>query len=185
MYSVQQRSQTRTRSAIWSLPVVPIPTSNWIKSVGIDSAFWLNNHSSVIESLNQWLKNEFSKENQIAIGDFFENKDPKAAEAKQAKAYVETLSKNRPTTGSRVITPITIWSWSATKNLTFNTMTIDQQKIVLDEIKTLSDDMKNKLWTLSPTIPIDTKEYNYDATQKQYIENQNWAPAQPSPWGSI
>ena len=163
-----------TRNAIWSLPIIPIPTKEGTRAVGIDAAFWLNGHEWIAKTLSNKVKTTFSDQDNDAIKQLLGEVDPWEQEARQLKAYVEKVGSN-PSTERRK-SGVTIGNWVSTKTFNFNSMTAEQTKQVVEEMNKLWDEVKDKLWKNGEEwITIEGKDtkYTYNTTTHNFEAVQN------------
>ena len=160
-----------TRSAIWSLPIVPIPTKNWISAVGIDAAFWLNGSQWIVSKLNEEVKGTFRTKENEAVEQMLNKGSTGKQESLQIKTYVGKLKENP--SENRTDESITISNWTSQKEFTFKDMNASQQKQVIEEINNLENWVKDNLWKKGEIITKDNKKYIYDTTKHKFVESSD------------
>ncbi len=164
-----------TTSALWSLPIIPVPVRNeeWKRTVGwagINTVFWSKHNDGIITTLTNKAKTEFENQSNTALDNFFRDKEDPAAEV---TTYMQNIQKNIPAS-NRQNAAINIGSW---KKLKFSEMTQAQQEDVIEKINNLDDTTKDKFGTSSPKLTLENNTtYTYDTQAKEY----KW-PTNPTP----
>lgn len=160
--------------AAWSLPIIPVPTPNWVRTVGRDAAFKSN--GGYFNNVVQQLKTTFEEEDISAFNNFFNKKPPASNPSNQApwnnggslpatsiQWYVQALTSNIPQ--NRIDQDINVGG----STLKFSGLHPQDQKNIINEINNLSDpSIKDSLWTSSPRITIDNDTYTYNQAQGKY-----------------
>ena len=170
-------------TSIWSLPVIPIPTKNWVETISANAAFWLNGTRGwIATALKNDVMNKFSKADTDAIAQILDDWWEKGS--KQTAAYADVL-KGTTVAQNRTSQKITISNGSTSQELTFNGMNASQQKEVIQKInETFDNDVKDKLWE-TKTIIIGEEEYTYNEGVHKYLTPEEASAAKTAPqWKS-
>lgn len=177
--SIVTSIESLSKNALWSIPIVPIPTKTGVRYIGANTAFGLNGNRSVTEVLWDDVKDKFTESDNKAVRELLNPDEVKQeAESKQKEnrieEYKEGISK---LTADKIDSDwreqkIAIWTWW--DSLTFNE--IDDTKIkkdIIEKINGISDEDVRKAFGKVPSIQIwqwdDAETYDFDTKQNKYV----------------
>lgn len=159
-------------SALWSIPVVPVPTKDGFQMVGAGSVIGEN---WVVNQAIQQVKNTYSKNNTAAVDALLNPNKTTEIQANKMKldSYTTQLLAGDVMTG-RTNKEILVKSEDGkqTESFTFAAMSADQKKDVIDAINAQSEEKRKKLDNLENII-IDGKTYTWTKNYKYEEANSS------------
>ena len=133
------------RSAIWSIPIIPVPWPNWkwVNYIGMDKAFGMNGQRGIFSEVTEDIKSTYGKQDSAAVQAWLhpEEERQKAETAKNNKQINDykdkliTLSLNEINAGW-VSREIDVWGWV---KKSFNSMWDTDKRKILEAINWISD----------------------------------------------
>ena len=172
------------QSAIWSIPIVPIPKRDWtIDFIWANSAFGLNDQESMLSAATRQIKGKFTWESDKAVKQRLNPDDAeKEAAGNRSKAYrsklieqsIDTIKK---TTDWREQS-ITIWE-NNQASMTFGNLNDSEKESLIGEINAITDKDKRmafgekvkeiKIWEKTYTFVEQDEKWN---DKYQYVEQK-------------
>ena len=172
-----------TKSAIWSIPIVPMPKRDWtIDFIWANSAFGLNGQESILSAATSQIKRKFTWESGKAVD----------ARLNPKKAEKDAGGKRAETYGSKLIEQIgtikgtdwrnqsiTIWEDNQT-SMTFGNLNDSEKESLIKEINGITDKDKRmafgenvkeiKIWEKTYTFVEQDEKWN---DKYQYVEQKS------------
>ena len=172
------------KNGLWTIPLVPVPWKDWkwVEFIGANSAFWLNDHKSLLETINSGWLEKYNAEDGETLKQFL---DPEKAK-KEAEEKVETnkfnwystklldLSLSEIQGGKWIEAKIDTWEGK----VSFNDLSNDKKKSIIDNINRLAGkdkagkDKADAFGQIG-TITIWSTKYKYDKEKSHtFIEDK-------------
>ena len=171
------------KNGLWTIPLVPVPWKDWkwVEFIGANSAFWLNDHKSMLETINSGWLEKYNSEDNETLNQFLNPEEAK----KKAAEKVETNKFNWYSTkllglplseiqgGKWVEAKIDTWEGK----VSFNDLSNDKKKSIIDNINSLGKDKAGKdkadVFGQIGTITIWSTKYKYDKEKSHtFIEDK-------------
>ena len=163
-------------SALWSVPIVPIPWKwwQWVDLIWANTAFGLNGQQWLVSSLvNKW-KDEYEVEDNKTLNQLL---NPEAAAAEAAETAQEIVESNKVqeySTGLVSLTLDQIWSdwisrpiWEG--NISFTSLNEWEKEKVINQINNIQDaGKKDRFGTGATELRVWSKIYRYDVNEHMY-----------------
>ena len=164
-------------SALWSIPLVPIPWNNWnwVEFIWANAAFGLDGNGGIISKLTNKIKGELESSDQKAVEQWLDpKKAAKEADNQKATTYANklvTLSVSELGNDWRT-KAITIGEWSNQQSITFNSLGDAGKEEVINKINNISDSNTRaafgKVWDIEIWEWNDKKVYKFDGSDNKY-----------------
>ena len=181
------------RSAIWSIPIIPVPWKDWwLNYIWADKAFGLNGQRSALWDITAELKSKYQTQDNDALQDWLNWGDSMARAAKnRVSAYTTGLEKLS-------ISDIQAWTWtekivsiweskdpSKKMNLKFADFNNKEREEIINTINGFENEDKRKafgesLWAVSVWKDV----YNFNKTSNKYEVSNNNASTTNTPASS-
>jgi hypothetical protein len=132
-------------SALWSVPIVPIPSKNknWVDFIWASAAFGLWNKDGILSKFTSNIKDKLAASDQKAVDDWLKwwSKVAEDASNQRVSSYWDKLvSLTVADLGSDWrVKEIEIWEWDNKQKMTFNSLNDWQKKDVIEKINKISD----------------------------------------------
>lgn len=170
------------KNGLWTIPLVPVPWKDWkwVEFIGANSAFWLNDHKSLLETINSGWLEKYNAEDGETLKQFLDpEKYKKEAEEKietnKLKLYSDKLLGLKDLGTDWRVKEIEIWEWDNIQKVTFNSLNDWQKKEVIDKINEISDENLRKafgkVWTIEIGDWNNKKVYNFVENKFKLQEN--------------
>ncbi len=190
-----QSLKNLTTTALWNIPIIPIPWKNGQgQAIWINAAFGTNGGQWIIPQLTQKIKEKYEGESREAVQQLIDPSGTRSTAQNNAKAnrvsqYISSLSS----------ATINNWDWrdlpmftpndalgSDNVNTTFNTLESNSDKEkVINTINNLGDKSKiDAFGNSAPSITIWSDTRTYDTTQSKYKKQTQNNPSTPASNGS-
>ena len=152
-----------TNTALWSVPIVPIPTKDWLTFVWKDAAFWWNGQHWIFSEISNGMQSEYSKKSSSVAEDLLH---PEKALERQADAYKTELTSHAPT-GDWTQMPVTISGTNGNKvEVKFANIYKSKKEEIIKAINDIDDDsLRDKFWNSAPEVVFEDKNWK-DVTYK-------------------
>ena len=157
-------------SALWSMPIVPVPGKDWeVHMMGASTVFGWNDQKGIISKMSDEVKRQYDAESNDAIRQFV---DPEAAEAKAKKDQLSTYTKGLKDLPADKIdwtwTNMPIPIWKNGHSMTFEKFSTDEQESIIREINGIDDEEKRKkFWESKNQILVWDKTYKFVTTRNK------------------
>lgn len=151
-------------SALWSVPIVPIPSKdkNWVDFIWASAAFGLWNKEWILSKITGNIKDKLEASDQQAVDNWLKgwSKVSEEASNQRATSYWDKLvSLSAADLGNDWrVKEIEIWEWENKQKITFNSLSDWQKKDVIDKINKISD--KNLLAAFGKVWKIEIGNWN-------------------------
>jgi hypothetical protein len=163
-------------SAIWSVPIVPIPWKwwQWVDLIWANTAFGLNGQQWLVSSLvNKW-KAEYETEDEKTLNQLLNPEAAAAEAAETAQKIVESNKIQEYSTGLLSLTLDQIWSdwisrpiWEG--NISFTSLNEWEKEKVINQINNIQDaGKKDRFGTGATELKVWSKIYRYDVNEHMY-----------------
>ena len=163
-------------SAIWSVPIVPIPWKwwQWVDLIWANTAFGLNGQQWLVSSLvNKW-KDEYETEDEKTLNQLLNPEAAAAEAAETAQKIVESNKVQEYSTGLVSLTLDQIWSdwisrpiWEG--KISFTSLNEWEKEKVINQINNIQDaGKKDRFGTGATELKVWSKIYRYDVNEHMY-----------------
>ena len=160
-------------TALWSIPIVPVPTKDWnLTLIWANSAFGLNWQKWIVSTISDDITNTFDTESTKAIEQFM---NPE-------KAKEEALKKRAAAYESKIVSlgvadivwdwrekEIEIWEWSNKSKVKFNGLNDEQKTSVINKINDIKDENVRAAFGSVSSVTIWNEVYNFNQKEKKYV----------------
>lgn len=158
-----------TTSALWSMPVIPVPTKNWTEMMWVSTVFGRNNQEGwLISRMTTKFKDQYNEDTNNAINALLDpEKEAKQAESNRLSAYKRELG-NMNITADWATTPVPIWE-KGNEEMTLSKIAVDKQGEIIETINAMGGEkLKN--------IPVDHTVNAWGKTYKFVKEKNKYEP---------
>lgn len=162
-----------TKSWLWTLPIIPIPTKDGVKMAGTAAVFGDDSNKGLLSRYLDNLRNVYDTGTREAYGQLFGKNNEEEAKKKRLEAYKTWLTSKGIDRSKWMDEEIEIWKDNKEK-ISFNSFKDDTaaQEEIINAINGMNSD-KRKTLTL-PNVQIWNKEYEF-VTQR-YKKDSNGNP---------
>ena len=152
-------------TSLWSISIVPIPTKEWVQTISLNKAFWLNGTDSLLNELKSDTLDVFRKEDSKVVDYLINGWNPE----KQAQSLYEQYSKKlfdnsqEATSVNWTTHEFDIWN---NQKIKFQDLSVSYQKKIIDKINEIENENERKKFGKIAKVTIWTKEYRFNSNNK-------------------
>ena len=175
------------KSAIWSIPIIPVPWVNWewVSHIWIDKAFGLNGQTWIFSDVTRSIKSKYTAQDQAALQGWLNwQEGVENAVENRRVAYVKKLEDlNIADIKSWVWTTMTqtIWEGNDKMNLSFLDFDNWDRKKIIEAINGIENvDKRLAFGDSLKEIIVWNDKYIFNGTSNKYELQSNNAPASAS-----
>lgn len=163
-------------SAIWSVPIIPIPGKDGkTEYIGVSSAIGLNGQQWIIWNIWSKIASKYNAKDYQALS---ERLDPDGAKEKAEKKQQEVAETKIVDSYFAGLSVGSIsWKWTDTPFgewwKSFNQLELSAQKKVIEKINGMGEGTRQKLWDGENKINVWSDTYIFDKAGKKYVINNS------------
>ena len=159
-------------SAIWSVPIIPIPGEDGKTNyIGLSSAIGLNGQQWIIWNIWSKIASKYNAKDSQALSERLDPDEAKRQAEKKQQEVAETKIVDSYFAGLSVGS--ISWKWTDTPFgewwKSFKTLGSSAQKKVIEKINWMDDSTRQKLWDSENTIKVWDDTYIFDNAEKKYV----------------